>query len=107
MQSVNQFKIVYLIRYNKGLRQYPYNAMATIVPRNANHHCIRHMWPPIMFKLHSLCAFQIQEKLSTVMYTFVETSGEEIRYAIEREIREIIIVRLISLFSTCDWNRYT
>ena len=37
----------------------------------------------------------------------VETSREEIRYAIEREIREIIIDRLISLFSTCDWNRYT
>ena len=36
----------------------------------------------------------------------VETSGEEIRYTIEREIREIIIVRLISQFSTCDWNRY-
>ena len=57
-------------------------------------------------KLSLLVSFSILFYISIYWHS-VETSGEEIRYAIEREIREIIIVRVISLFSTCDWNRYT
>ena len=62
--------------------------------------------PAVHVILSLLVSFSILLYISIYWHS-VETSGEEIRYAIEREIREIIIVRLISLFSTCDWNRYT